>query len=829
MDASRRSARGKSWIAVLSLVAAVAAVFVGIPATSVEAQGAVTLAPPADLTAGIYRTGTSTRVEWSRVVGADHYQVRGVDDGEEFYRVTTTRTIDSDAFAAGEPNGQRWGRLCYYVKAVARSGDESPESEACFDAVEPEWLSTPSVDATVDGDKLVLTYSPVDGHAHVLWGFVNGRSLNTISSRGSRVEPSYEVDLNGQTGRVCGTLRLRKGSDQSRFGFDCVETGPVPTTSWSSALECEADGTRTITASMSVPVGQKLGGHTIFRSAPGAETSIQHGKASYYRSSDDLREVDAILEGVPPGRWTFDVRTYFGLRLSPVTFEVDACGSSPSSTSWGSLSGCDANGNRSLTAMVTNNSDLDTDFRIVMLDAETGAETHGSHGQRVRSGQTGPVSLGGIPPGNWNFRVAAGDQYALPATTLVSQSCTNSGPVVWGTDMSDCDANNNRSLRASVTNRSGSTANYRLVMLDPQTNQAVHGSHDHPIRNQATAFVTLGGIPEGRWLFKITENGNDYGPPRTLTRDACPEVQSPCIGDHTQLSPQPRDYVDQVSRGNSLDLDLVEANLDSYNGNENHVVLQSLFDPVVADKDIIFDEYFVIVRPGTNLDSESERQAFLADLATDMDDVIGGDFAEIANFTNQGSVPEVGQVIDIDVNGNTYIDVAFVNAPVVITHIEPNCFGVKTIEYNGDEHILHGDRRFGYEVLSDTSILIYTRAVSIPDRFYSQALAGERNFWGAWLDGVERYVVAGGGEVNPGGRRNYQRTGHGGPSFWLQLSDQLRAEIKAAQIDGHRREAERLDSELEQAREDGANIETRDNLRAARDEHLREMADWEDR
>ena len=82
-------------------------------------------------------------------------------------------------------------------------------------------------------------------------------------------------------------------------------------------------------------------------------------------------------------------------------------------------------------------------------------------------------------------------------------------------------------------------------------------------------------------------------------------------------------------------------------------------------------------------------------------------------------------------------------------------FTVQTIEFNGNEHVLHGTREWGFEELSDGSYKFYTRGVSVEDIAdaaglpgFEGAKDGEYRFWNAWIDGVENHIIGGGGSCH---------------------------------------------------------------------------------
>ena len=190
---------------------------------------------------------------------------------------------------------------------------------------------------------------------------------------------------------------------------------------------------------------------------------------------------------------------------------------------------------------------------------------------------------------------------------------------------------------------------------------------------------------------------------------------------------------------------------------DDHVAIQSLRDPVVRHKRLMFDEYSVRV----HLPPDVDPSAYLAGMARDMDRFLGGPVALRANFKRlRGGELAVGQVIDIDLTNrvtliNRKLDLNPWNAPVVITEYDPNShFVVQTIERDGREHPLHGVRQWGYERLRDGSVRFYTTAVSVEDVWIAERTGtwGESDMWRSWLDSVAGKVRAEGGSVVPGTR-----------------------------------------------------------------------------
>ena len=188
---------------------------------------------------------------------------------------------------------------------------------------------------------------------------------------------------------------------------------------------------------------------------------------------------------------------------------------------WPAALSCKTDGTNQITATVTNKTTATAQYRIVMIDKATGVARHGSHDHPIGPGQTAPVTLGGIPPGEWLFQVTENGNVLGPSTTLKSAPC---GPnVVWPAALS-CKTDNTNEITASVTNKTTATANYRIVMIDIATGVARHTTHDHSIGAGQTAPVTLGGIPPGQWLFQVTQNGTALNPSTTLTGGMCSTI-----------------------------------------------------------------------------------------------------------------------------------------------------------------------------------------------------------------------------------------------------------------------------------------------------------------
>ena len=283
-----------------------------------------------------------------------------------------------------------------------------------------------------------------------------------------------------------------------------------------------------------------------------------------------------------------------------------------------------------------------------------------------------------------------------------------------------------------------------------------------------------------------------------------------------------------LEQGLNLDLGLVEANANAFNDKDNHIVIQSIFDPVVANKKLTIDEYSVVV----NLPDGFDPSVFLLEMAGDMDGTLGSDFHKAGDFQNQGTNPEIGQIIDIDVKDvpQWWASIPFiddespVNAPVLITQMTDNHFTVQTLELNGNEHPLHGTRQWGFEELEDGTVRFYTRGISVEDTQLAEwgAKAGERNMWNTWVDGVQNIVEDQGGSILPDSRVSNQSTGPTGNDLWNSLTPSQQGQIQQAQIGGLEREIERLEAQIQSSNNPSEIISV-----ASRIDHLNgELESW---
>ncbi len=293
----------------------------------------------------------------------------------------------------------------------------------------------------------------------------------------------------------------------------CLKT-TKPVVVWPAALSCKTDGTNQITAT----VTNKTTATAQYRIVmiDKATGVARHGSHDHPIGPGQTAPV--TLGGIPPGEWLFQV-TENGNVLGPsTTLKSAPCGPN---VVWPAALSCKTDNTNEITASVTNKTTATANYRIVMIDKATGVARHGSHDHPIGPGQTAPVTLGGIPPGEWLFQVTENGNVLGPSTTLKSAPC---GPnVVWPAALS-CKTDNTNEITASVTNKTTATANYRIVMIDIATGVARHTTHDHSIGAGQTAPVTLGGIPPGQWLFQVTQNGTALNPSTTLTGGMCSTI-----------------------------------------------------------------------------------------------------------------------------------------------------------------------------------------------------------------------------------------------------------------------------------------------------------------
>jgi len=267
-------------------------------------------------------------------------------------------------------------------------------------------------------------------------------------------------------------------------------------------------------------------------------------------------------------------------------------------------------------------------------------------------------------------------------------------------------------------------------------------------------------------------------------------------------------YDDQLLVANRLDLDAVERTADVAADGENHVLLQTVYDPVVSGKTTTVDEYSI----GVRLPPDLSPEAFLAEMAADMDGVLGGEFAAQADFRNHGGTPVAGQVIEIDVEdpGLPFIDpdLSPFNAPVILTRVEDDRFSVQTIELNTQEHGLHGTREWGFEELPNGSTRFYTRAISVEDNLAAElgGRRGERELWTSWTDRVGDVIEDRGGAVVENSEVAIQTDGPTGDQLWGSLTPVQQDIVRDTQLGGFEREATRLESERDARFDDFASI-----------------------
>lgn len=297
-------------------------------------------------------------------------------------------------------------------------------------------------------------------------------------------------------------------------------------------------------------------------------------------------------------------------------------------------------------------------------------------------------------------------------------------------------------------------------------------------------------------------------------------------------------YSSHFFQGTDIDLAVAEGLANDYNEGDNRILIQSVFDAEVADKKTTIDEYSIEV----NLPPDMDPSEFLMQMAGDMSGTLEGEFDNLGEFRNFGKIPEIGQVIAIDVEDKPRLSIPGLdgkrispfdspfNAPVMITDIQNDSFTVQTIALNGNEHVLHGTREWGFEELPDGSYKFYTRGVSVEDIAAAEGLPGfegakegEKRFWNAWTEGVENHVTGEGGTVVEGSRISNQTSGPTGNEIWDTLPQEQQDLVRDSQVSGLEREMERIDEE--NPRRTHASREYENEIRGVEDK----ISDWEAR
>lgn len=442
----------------------------------------------------------------------------------------------------------------------------------------------------------------------------------------------------------------------------------------------------------------------------------------------------------------------------------------------------------------------------------------------------------------------------VPPSRPAGRYCLSVVAVNGGRQRDSFRANANGLNQYGCVNRAGSTARLATPNVRIETSNSFQIKFDWQDVTEAAEYHWTVTWPDGQILRGTSSRFGSHAFIRLDRGDGgpvCIQVRAVLVGRDSNLSSSvcdqstddpdcalseaitPASMVQQLMRGYDLDLYYTEESANNFPGNtnaSNHIVVQSIFDPVVRDKQLIVDEYSFVARVGWNLNSHAELQAFMTRLATDMDNELNGRFQSQGNFKLQAYAPAPGVIIDIDADGETLFDSAAINAPVFITHIESQCFGVRTIEYNDEQHILHGDRRWGYDVLDLEGgvVKFYTRGVSVPDRFYLAAQRGEKAFWSEWVKEMKNEVTAGGGAIIGGTEKIDQRKSYTAKDlFYASLSWSQRRQVRDSQVLSHSREVHRLNEEINRANQRGASYQVIQSLTNKKGIHEREARDWQ--
>jgi len=212
---------------------------------------------------------------------------------------------------------------------------------------------------------------------------------------------------------------------------------------------------------------------------------------------------------------------------------------------------------------------------------------------------------------------------------------------------------------------------------------------------------------------------------------------------HCITAPLANGKLDRVLTGwMRLDLHGIADQLAQERGEEIKFKIQTIFDDNlgldVKNTESIIDEYAVRARLRSELDANTIFKEFLRDI----DGYVGHTFDDFAVWNYPNGLPQVGDIIEIDVikpfESAPGIDFVPQNAPIMVIDVQEQYITVATLELNDKNHAVHGMREFGYEYDTDGSILFYARAISTVGTL-SRWLGGgkgEYAFWSAWVDSM---------------------------------------------------------------------------------------------
>ena len=153
----------------------------------------------------------------------------------------------------------------------------------------------------------------------------------------------------------------------------------------------------------------------------------------------------------------------------------------------------------------------------------------------------------------------------------------------------------------------------------------------------------------------------------------------------------------------------------------------------------------------------------------------------------------------------------------------------QTIELDGNEHVLHGTREWGFETLEDGGTRFYTRGISVEDVLAADGVSvplpdarvstgpfgplpvigvfptsvvpdvqqGEFALWSEWTAGVARVVENRGGSVVAGSEVAEQTLGPSGRQMLESFAPEQHARARESRVADIDRVVARLESELE--------------------------------
>lgn len=166
---------------------------------------------------------------------------------------------------------------------------------------------------------------------------------------------------------------------------------------------------------------------------------------------------------------------------------------------WGTPSGCDSYGNRSITAKITNTTFATKSYRVSVF--KNGNFVHEGNKFDIPHNATQELHLGGIPTGT-DFELRIERNGTVFKTNVINfGTCFNrpSDVVSFQSPSYSCDSNNNRSISVSIQNKSGYGRDYKITVYEG--NNFIHGGLDEYIKGDAK--IKLSGIPADGRRFEI--------------------------------------------------------------------------------------------------------------------------------------------------------------------------------------------------------------------------------------------------------------------------------------------------------------------------------------